>query len=89
MASGTAKEKQGQFDEDDDQNFHNNEPAKLKSRILTCGEILPISVHEDQAELREKKPNIILIRYSVSSTEENQGGKTDDRDNCCEGFLPS
>ena len=47
MASGTAKEKQGQFDEDDDQNFHNNEPAKLKSRILTCGEILPISVHED------------------------------------------
>ena len=65
MASGTAKEKQGQFDEDDDQNFHNNEPAKLKSRILTCGEILPISVHEDQAELREKKPN---MRYSVSST---------------------
>ena len=81
MASGTAKEKQGQFDEDDDQNFHNNEPAKLKSRILTCGEILPISVHEDQAELREEKPN---MRYSVSSTEENQGGKTEDRENCCE-----
>ena len=40
MASGTAKEKQGQFDEDDDQNFHKNEPAKLKSRILTCGGIL-------------------------------------------------
>ena len=76
MASGTAKEKQGQFDEDDDQNFHNNEPAKLKSRILTCREILPISVHEDQAELREEKPN---MWYSVSSTEENQGGKTEDR----------
>ena len=58
MASGTAKEKQGQFDENDDQNFPNNEAAKLKSRILTCGEICPISVHEDQAELWEKKPNI-------------------------------
>ena len=86
MASGTAKEKQGQFDENDDQNFPNNEPAKLKSRILTCGEIRPISVHENHAELREQKPN---IRYSVSSTEENQGGRTEDRDNCCEGFLPS
>ena len=85
MASGTAKEKQGQFDENDDQNFPNNEPAKLKSRILTCGEIRPIFIHEDQAELREQKPN---IRYSVSSTEENQGGKTEDRDNCCERFLP-
>ena len=85
MASGTAKEKQGQFDENDDQNFPNNEPAKLKSRILTCGEIRPISIHEDQAELREQKPN---IRYSVSSTEENQCGKTEDRDNCCERFLP-
>ena len=58
MASGTAKEKQGQFDENDDQNFPNNEAAKLKSRILTCGEICPISVHEDQAELWEKRPNI-------------------------------
>ena len=86
MASGTANEKQGQFDENDEQNFHNNEPAKLKSCLLTCGEIRPIPVHEDQAELREQKPN---IRYSVSSTEENQGGKTDDRDNCCDGFLPS
>ena len=85
MASGTAKEKQDQFDENDDQNFPNNEPAKLKSRILTCGEIRPISIHEDQAELREQKPN---IRYSVSSTEENQCGKTEDRDNCCERFLP-
>ena len=75
MASGTAEEKQGQFDENDDQNFPNNEPAKLKSCILTCGEIRPISVHEDQAELREQKPN---IRYSVSSTEENQGDKTED-----------
>ena len=86
MASGTAKEKQGQFDENDDQNFPNNEPAKLKSRILTCGEIRSISVHEDQAELREQKPN---IRYSASSTEENQGGKTEDSENCCEGFLPN
>ena len=86
MASGTAKEKQGQFDENDEQTFPNNEPAKQKSCILTCGEIRPISVHKDQAELREQKPN---MRYSVSSTEENQGGKTDDRDNCCEGFLPS
>ena len=85
MTSGTAKEKQGQFDENDDQNFPNNKPAKLKSRILTCGEIRPIFIHEDQAELREQKPN---IRYSVSSTEENQGGKTEDRDNCCERFLP-
>lgn len=45
MTSGTTKEKQSQFDENDDQNLANNEPAKLKSRILTCGVIRPVSVH--------------------------------------------